>query len=50
MENTNPLSYENVKVFAGDDYHPAADARYKNLKLEDRGKQQITLWEIIKIT
>ena len=38
MENTNPQSYEDVKVFAGDSYTLASDASYKNLKWTDGGK------------
>ena len=38
MENTNPQSYEDVKVFAGDQFYPASDASYKNLKWTDNGK------------
>ena len=38
MENTNPHSYENVKVFASDGYTAASDASYKNLKWTDGGK------------
>ena len=29
------LTFDDVKVFAGDDFHPAADASYKNLKWEN---------------
>ena len=35
MENTNPLSFEDVKVFAGNMNH-AADASYKNLIWESK--------------
>ena len=31
VENTNPLSFEDVKVFAGDNFFPASDASYRNL-------------------
>ena len=33
VENTEPRTYQDVKVLAGDGY-PAADARYKNLVWE----------------
>ena len=29
--NNNHLSYTDVKVFAGDNFHDAADASYRNL-------------------
>ena len=31
VENTNPQSFEDVKVFAGDKSYSASDASYKNL-------------------
>ena len=37
--NTNPNSFGNVKVFAGDNFEPApTSAMYKNLIWESRGK------------
>ena len=33
VENTTPDKYENIKVFAGDDWYPAADGKIKNLKI-----------------
>ena len=30
MENTDPRTFTNVRVFAGDKFKPAADASYKN--------------------
>ena len=41
VENTNPQSFEDVKVFAGDNFYPASDATYKNLVWESNanGKQ-----------
>ena len=30
-ENTDYRAVEDVKIFAGDDFHEAADAQYKNL-------------------
>ena len=34
IKNSNPRTFSNVKVFAGDNFHPAADASYKNLVWE----------------
>ena len=31
VEIEAPKSYKNVKVFAGDNFYPGADASYKNL-------------------
>ena len=39
VENKNPQSYEDVKVFAGDDYYSAPAASYKNLIWESKGIQ-----------
>ena len=33
VENTTPQKFDNIKVFAGDDYYPAADGKIKNLKI-----------------
>merc|ERR1711970_1141325 len=33
VENTTPDKYENIKVFAGDDWYPAAEGKIKNLKI-----------------
>ena len=38
VENTNPQSFQNVKVFAGDKFKPACDASYKNLIWKNDGK------------
>ena len=35
MENTNPKSFTNVRVFAGDKSKPAANASYRNLLWEN---------------
>ena len=43
MENTNPQSYEDVKVFAGDKFYPACDASYKNLNWRKTGKYKYKL-------
>ena len=31
VENTDPREFDNVKVFTADNFHPVADASYKNL-------------------
>ena len=31
MENKNPRKFQDVKVFAGDNFYPAADASYRHL-------------------
>merc|ERR1711970_1234094 len=33
VENTSPDKYENIKVFAGDDWYPAAEGKIRNLKI-----------------
>ena len=38
MENTKPKVFEDVKVFAGDNFFKASDATYKNLIWENNGK------------
>jgi len=35
VENTNPRTFEDVKVFAGDNFYPAPDASYKNVHWEN---------------
>ena len=35
VENTNPKTFTNVRVFAGDKFKPAADASYRNLLWEN---------------
>ena len=35
VQNNNPSSFSDVKVFAGDSYHDAVDASYSNLKWEN---------------
>ena len=35
IENTNPKTFTNIRVFAGDKSKPAADASYRNLKWEN---------------
>merc|ERR1719430_1462362 len=32
-ENTTPAKYDNIKVFAGDDWYPAADGKIRNLMI-----------------
>ena len=38
VENTDPKSFENVKMLAGDDIHPPVDGNYRNLKWENLGE------------
>ena len=35
--NTDPQSFENVKLFTGDSFYPPADANYKGLTWENLG-------------
>ena len=37
MENTNPQSFKDVKLFVGDNFYTATDASYKNLMWENMG-------------
>lgn len=39
VENTTPQSFEDVKVFAGDNFHLASDVTYKNLVWESNGNK-----------
>ena len=39
VENNNPQSFKNVKVFVGDNFYTATDATYNNLMWEKIGKQ-----------
>ena len=39
VENTNPQSFKDVKVFMGDNFYTATDATYNNLMWEKIGKQ-----------
>ena len=39
VENTNPQSFEDVRVFVGGKFNPASDATYKNLNWENKGKE-----------
>ena len=41
MENTNPQSFKDVKVFVGDNFHQASDATYKNLIWEQNSNNSI---------
>ena len=38
VENTNAKSFRNVKVFAGDEFHPPAVGTYKNFIWDNIGK------------
>ena len=35
VENKDPRTFKDVKVFAGDNFHTASDASYKNLVWEN---------------
>ena len=37
VENTNPQSFKDVKLFVGDNFYTATDASYKNLMWENIG-------------
>ena len=39
MENTNPQSFDDVKVFVGDNDHEASDVTYKDFSWNNKGKQ-----------
>ena len=41
MENTNPQSFKDVKLFVGDNFYTATDASYKNLIWESIGGGEI---------
>ena len=41
VENTNPQSFKDVKVFVGDKFHSACDASYKNFIWKNDGKQKL---------
>ena len=39
VKNSDPRTFDNVKVYAGDRFHPEADADYMNLEWENmKGK------------
>ena len=35
LENNDPRSFENVRIYAGDSFYDPANARFKNLKYEN---------------
>ena len=37
MENKDPRTFQNVRVLAGDNFYPAADASFRNLVWENPG-------------
>ena len=43
MENTNHQSFEDVKVFVGDNFYPASNANYKNLNWVNKGNKELYL-------
>ena len=38
VENRDPRTFENVQIFAGDNFYNPASATYKNLKYENLPK------------
>ena len=42
MENKDPRTFQNVKVFAGNNFFPAADVTYRNLVWENIGLEEET--------
>ena len=40
VENKDPRTFQDVKVFAGDNFFPAADASYRNMVWENLGNIQ----------
>ena len=43
MENSDPRTFENVQVFAGDNFYDPANARYKNLRYERRPEGKLLM-------
>ena len=41
MENTNPQSFKDVKIFAGDKFKSACDASYTNLNWKNDGNYKL---------
>ena len=39
-QNKNPSGFENVKVYAGDPWYPAADAKIKNFYVGCKANEQ----------
>ena len=42
VENKDPRTFQNVKVFAGNNFFPAADVTYRNLVWENIGLEEET--------
>ena len=48
VKNSDPRTFDHVKVYAGDGFHPAADAEYMNLAWENmKGKAVYFLFSFI---
>ena len=43
LENFDPRSFEDVRVYAGDSFNDPANARYKNLQYENIEEDQVTI-------
>ena len=43
LENNDPRSFENVRIFAGDSFNDPANARFKNLKYENIEENPTTI-------
>ena len=41
MENKDPMTFQDVKVFAGNNFMPAADVTYRNLVWENIGRSGV---------
>ena len=48
LENNDPKSFENVKIYAGDSFNDPANARFKNLKYENIEENPSTIGNIDK--
>ena len=42
VKNSDPRTFDHVKVYAGDRFHPAADAEYMNLAWENMKGKSVT--------
>merc|ERR1711953_1621113 len=49
VENTNPQSFEDVKVFGGNNFNPASDASYKNLIWESKASNSTTAEQVTEL-
>merc|ERR1711953_252238 len=49
VENTNPQSFEDVKVFGGNNFNPASDASYRNLIWESKASDSTTAEQVVEL-